>query len=159
MACIYHQPFKVRFINKDFKEFIPYAPVSPSAKSSVGILPVPVVGRKITPRCACPQDPENSVDELPVVSGIASPGAFAAREMIFQKMPNAIRNIVTMIRIRHVTSFFIKDKRSFYKLKEFSINIYFFTYILVSYVQLFSSLRNYKQCVFRSVLPYLRRNL
>ena len=101
MARVYHQPFKVRFINKDFKEFLPYSPVSPSAKSSVGILPVPVVGRKITPRCACPQDPENSVDELPVVSGIASPGAFATGKMIFQKFPRFVADVMSVIRILH----------------------------------------------------------
>jgi hypothetical protein len=40
MTCIYHQPFKVRFINKDFKKFLPYSPVSPSAESPMGIHPV-----------------------------------------------------------------------------------------------------------------------
>jgi hypothetical protein len=97
MACIYHQPFKVRFINKDFKKFLPYSPVSPSAESPMGILPVAVVGREISPRCTCPQDPENSVDELPVVSGIASPGALATGKMIFQKFPGMIRYIMPMI--------------------------------------------------------------
>ena len=108
MARVYHQPFKVRFINKDFKEFLPYSPVSPSAEAPMGILPVPVVGRKISPRCTCPQDPENSIDELPVVSGIASPGAFAAGEMIFRKFPRCVADVMPVIRIQRCYILFEK---------------------------------------------------
>ena len=99
MTRVYHQPLKVRFINKDFKEFLPHPPVSPSAESPVCILPVAVVGRKIAPPCACPQNPKNSVDELPIVSGIASPCAFAAGEMIFQKLPSFVADVMSMIHI------------------------------------------------------------
>ena len=101
MTRIYHQPFKVWFINKNFKEFFPYASVSPTTKSSVGILPVAVVGRKISPWCACPQNPENSVDELPIISGITSPGAFATGKMIFQKFPRFVADVMSVIRILH----------------------------------------------------------
>ena len=101
MACIYHLPFKVWFINKDFKEFFPYSSISPAAESPVGILPVAVIGRKISPRCTCPQNPENSVDELPIISGITSPGAFATGKMIFQKFPRFVIDVMSVIRILH----------------------------------------------------------
>ena len=101
MARIYHQPFKVWFINKDFKEFFPYSSVSPATESSVGILPVSIVWRQISPRSVCPQNPENSVDELPIISGIASPGAFATRKVIFQKFPGFVADVMSVIRILH----------------------------------------------------------
>ena len=101
MARIYHQPFKVWFINEDFKEFFPYSSVSPATKPSVGVLPVSIVWRQISPRCACPQNPENSVDELPIISGITSPGAFATGKMIFQKFPRFVVDVMSVIRILH----------------------------------------------------------
>jgi hypothetical protein len=83
MARIYHQPFKVWLINKDFKEFFPYSSISPVAESPVGILPVAVIGGKIPPRCARSQNPESRVDKLTIVSGVSSPGSFATRKVIF----------------------------------------------------------------------------
>jgi len=90
MARVYHQPFKVRLINKDFKEFLPYSSVSPSAETSMRVLPVTIIWRQIAPRGTCSQNPENCVDKLAVVSGVSSPGSFAPRKMIFQQIPNAI---------------------------------------------------------------------
>jgi hypothetical protein len=65
------------------------------------ILPVAVVGREISPRCTCPQNPKNSVDELPIVSGITSPCAFTPGEMIFQEFPGFVTDVMSVIRILH----------------------------------------------------------
>ena len=101
MARVYHQPFKVRLIYKNFKEFFPHSSIPPTAESPVSILPVTIIGRKISPRCACPQNPENSVDELPIISGITSPGAFATGKMIFQKFPRFVADVMSVIHILH----------------------------------------------------------
>ncbi len=49
MACVYHQPFKVRFIHKRFERYLPMVFVPSTAKSVVGVFPVAKIRREIPP--------------------------------------------------------------------------------------------------------------
>ena len=43
MACINHEPFKVRLIDENLKKLLPYAFVAPTAKTAVCVFPIAIV--------------------------------------------------------------------------------------------------------------------
>jgi len=68
-----HQPFHVRLVDELLKQSLPDAAVAPPAESSMRVLPVPVACRKIAPRGARAQNPENSIKETAIVVRDATP--------------------------------------------------------------------------------------
>ncbi|OGG96329.1 MAG: hypothetical protein A2527_02475 [Candidatus Lambdaproteobacteria bacterium RIFOXYD2_FULL_50_16] len=90
MACINHQPFEIRRINKNFKEFFPNSLVTPTNKTPMGITPPAQVGRKIAPGRACAHDPKDCIDKKAIVLGDAAPSSFSAGQMWFKFVPNMV---------------------------------------------------------------------
>jgi hypothetical protein len=99
MARINHQPLIVGFNYEHLKELFPNAPITPTAKSAMGIFPVSKVGRQIAPWRPRPQYPEYRVNKQPVISGLATNMPLPAGEMGLYIFPNPIRNIVSTVRV------------------------------------------------------------
>ena len=59
--------FIVIISKKDFKNAFPHAPLYPSAKSLCNRVPITKIRRRISPRCACAQNPKNSINKSPAV--------------------------------------------------------------------------------------------
>ena len=49
VACVDHQPLKVRIFDDPLQQLVPDTAVSPPAKASMGVLPVPVIRRQVPP--------------------------------------------------------------------------------------------------------------
>jgi hypothetical protein len=81
MTGIDHQPLIVRLANEYFQQGFPLPFVTPATKAPVGVLPVAVVWRQVSPRGARAQYPENSIKKPSVIVGNAAPSAFAPRQM------------------------------------------------------------------------------
>ena len=73
VAGVDHEPFVIGIDDQFFQESLPETLVAPAAKPTVGIFPVPVIGRQIPPGSAGAQNPENGVEKKPVVFGSATP--------------------------------------------------------------------------------------
>jgi hypothetical protein len=113
MACINHKPLEIRLINQSFKKPLPYTPIAPANKSSMGVAPAAKVRREIPPRRTGTHDPKNCIYEAPIVMSYATPRAFAPRQKWFKFFPNIIRNVVSsMCYWRHGFLACIEDKRS-----------------------------------------------
>jgi hypothetical protein len=90
VARINHQPLEIGFIYQCFQQAFPSSFVPPSTKSTVRIFPITVIRWQIPPWGTATQYPEHCVDELTIVAGIASPSAFATKQVRFQKFPDSI---------------------------------------------------------------------
>jgi hypothetical protein len=101
MTGVYHQPLKIWLTDQFFQQFFPNTLVTPATKAAMRIFPIPIIWRQIAPWSTCAQNPENSIDEKPVITGISAPCPFAAKQMGFQQFPNPIRNIMAMISSLH----------------------------------------------------------
>ncbi len=64
---INHEPLKVRGIDKPFKQSLPNSLVAPSAKAPVGVFPIAIIGRQITPWSAGAQNPQDGIDEEAII--------------------------------------------------------------------------------------------
>jgi hypothetical protein len=62
MAGVNHEPCKIRIIHQWLQKDFPDPAVTPTAKPAVRMLPLAIIRRQITPRSACPQNPEYGVD-------------------------------------------------------------------------------------------------
>ena len=97
VAGVDHQPFVVGLSNQFFQQPLPEALVAPSAKASVGIFPIPVVGRQVAPWGSSAQDPEHGIEKKPVVFGLSSPEALLPGEMGFEKFPGSFREVMAAV--------------------------------------------------------------
>ena len=84
VACIYHEPFKIRFNDDHFRNLLPNPAISPATKSTMSIFPVSIIRRQISPRRSCANYPENNVKKASIVAGSYAPRALLPR-MIFLK--------------------------------------------------------------------------
>jgi len=91
MACINHQPLKIRVINELFEQSLPNTPVAPTTESAVRVLPVAVTRGQIPPRRPRAQNPKHCIDELPVIFGDAAPLPALTRQMRLKERPSRIR--------------------------------------------------------------------
>ena len=73
MAGVDHQPFVIGIDDQFLQQGLPEPLVAPAAKATVGVFPVPIIGRQIPPGSTGAQDPENGVEKKPVVFGSATP--------------------------------------------------------------------------------------
>ena len=90
VAGIDHQPLHVRLVNDLLKQSLPNTPVTPATEPPMGILPVAITGRKIAPRCAGTQNPEDGINEASIVLRDASPLPALPRKMRFKEPPGGI---------------------------------------------------------------------
>jgi hypothetical protein len=95
-----HQTLVVGVINEALQECLPHALVTPAAKSLMGVFPVAVGLGQIPPRCACTQNPEHSVDELPAVFGYPSSLTVLPWQQRSNDFP--VLDVVLMLRFYHV---------------------------------------------------------
>ena len=90
VAGIDHQPLHVRLVNDLLKQSLPNTPITPAAEPPMGVLPVAITDRKITPRCAGTQNPEDGVNEAAIVLRDAAPLPTLPRKMRFKEPPGCI---------------------------------------------------------------------
>jgi hypothetical protein len=93
---IHHEPFQVWFVDADFQQPFPDARIPPSDESAVRIAPPAVFRRQIAPWRTRPQDPEDGIDEFPVVLGDSTPCSPPSREVRFDFRPHCIRKVVAV---------------------------------------------------------------
>jgi hypothetical protein len=103
VARVDHQPLKVGIVNQLLQQPLPDALIPPADEPPVRVAPTAVTPRQASPRHARPQDPENRIDELPVVLRDAAPMAFPSRKMWLKQRPRPIINIMPPNRF-HVNS-------------------------------------------------------
>lgn len=94
MTGIDHQPLKIRLVNQALEQRFPNATIAPAAEASMGVLPVAISGRQVTPRSAGSQNPKDGIDELAIVLGNAAPLPRLSWQMRFEQSPISIRKIV-----------------------------------------------------------------
>ena len=104
VACVDHQPLKVRIFDDPLQQLVPDTAVSPPAKASMGVLPVPVIRRQVPPGRPSTQDPKHRVQEKPVIPGWTPPFACSTRQVRSQLFPNLVRKVVTPMRCRHTST-------------------------------------------------------
>ena len=63
MACICHQPFKVRICDKNFEQHLPFTLIFPAAKPAMGVFTISIVWRKVSPGSTCAQDPKYGIEK------------------------------------------------------------------------------------------------
>ena len=97
VAGVDHQPFVIGIDDQFLQQSLPKALVAPAAKATVGVLPVPVIGRQIPPRSAGAQDPENGVEKKPVVFGLSAPLSLLSGQMRFEQFPGFIVDVVAAV--------------------------------------------------------------
>jgi len=90
MGDIYHQPFKVRFVNDDLKQLLPNALVAPATKAPVRVGPIPIIGWQVAPRRACAKNPQHHIDELTIVMRNPAPRTGTPGKMTLQQSPMVI---------------------------------------------------------------------
>ena len=106
VACVYHQPFKNRLTDQDFKESFPVSFVSSTAKPVMVIFPVSIIWREIPPGSCCAQNPKDSVDKQAIVAGSDASDAITARQMRFQKFTKPVRYVVAGVCRLHIFPIF-----------------------------------------------------
>jgi hypothetical protein len=97
VAGVDHQPFVIGIDDQFFQETLPEALVAPAAKATVGVFPVPIIGRQIPPGSTGAQDPENGVEKKPVVFGSATPESLLSGQMRFEQFPGFIVEVVAAV--------------------------------------------------------------
>src|SRR5690349_4733994 len=94
---IYHEPFVVWRVNQLFQQTFPNPFISPTAKTTVCILPVAVCGGQVPPGRTCPQNPENTIDKSAVVFGYTAPSTCPAWQTRFQYRPRLVRYVMPLV--------------------------------------------------------------
>ena len=90
VSGVNHEPFKVRLNDERLKQALPNAFVSPPAEPTMGVLPVAIAWREVSPRCACAQNPHHRVDEASVVVRDTAPLSALSRQMRLKQQPRCI---------------------------------------------------------------------
>ena len=60
-----HQPLKVRVIDDRIQELLPYPSIPPATKATMGVLPVSVIRRQVSPQSPSTQIPRHRIQEQP----------------------------------------------------------------------------------------------
>ena len=97
VAGVDHQPFVIGIDDQFLQQSLPKALVAPAAKATVGVFPVPIIGRQIPPGSTGAQDPENGVEKKPVVFGSATPESLLSGQMRFEQFPGFIVEVVAAV--------------------------------------------------------------
>ena len=102
VAGVYHQPLEIRFIYECFKDSLPDSLVAPTAETSMRILPVAVFGRQVSPWRPCAQYPEDRIDKLSGISGIAAPTSLVPDGVRLYHRPCCVCDVVSVLFVRHL---------------------------------------------------------
>lgn len=97
MARVNHQPLEVRFLHEQMKEPFPGTLVPPAGEATVGVLPAAVARGQVSPGRARAKDPEDGVDELPVVFCRAACPAFPSRQLRLKEFPLVVGDVVAAV--------------------------------------------------------------
>ena len=73
VSGVNHEPFKVWLNDERLKQALPNAFVSPPAEPTMGVLPVTIARREVSPRRACAQNPDHCVDKASIVMRDTAP--------------------------------------------------------------------------------------
>ena len=84
------EPFKVRRVDQYLQQAFPFSLVAPTAETTVRILSATIVRRQVAPRRARTQNPEDPVDEFPVIPGVSTPCLFPALQMGFEQLSDVV---------------------------------------------------------------------
>jgi hypothetical protein len=95
---IIHQPFVIGIVDQLLQQCLPSAIATPSAESSMRVLPAPIRGRQIPPRRTCPRNPAYRIDKSSVVVRDAAPHAFTSRQSWLKQGPRRIRDVMPLMR-------------------------------------------------------------
>ena len=95
MTGVNHQPLIVRLIHQMLQQRPPETPVPPATEPTMGVFPVSGVWRQITPGSASAQNPEDRINEPPVVLRHPTPTSRSAGQMRLQQRPDPVRNVMT----------------------------------------------------------------
>jgi hypothetical protein len=90
MGRVNHQPFKVRFVNELFKDFVPNFIIAPPLEPLMDTAKLPVIIRQIAPWSACAKNPAYSIEKSAVIFRNSSPLSPLPRKMRLYFIPNAI---------------------------------------------------------------------
>ena len=96
VAGVHHEPLQVRFVDTSLQETFPHAGVSPSDETPVGIAPITVFRRQIPPWRTGTDNPEDRVDESPVVFGDSAPSAPSAGKEGLDLCPHCIGKVMAV---------------------------------------------------------------
>jgi hypothetical protein len=114
MACINHQPFKIRLVNQQFQQAIPHTAIPPSNKPAMRIAPSAEVRGEVSPRSACAHNPKDSIDEISIILCYATPTSLSARQMRLDLCPGFVRNVMTPMRwYGHNTSLLVEVRTKY----------------------------------------------
>ena len=89
-------PLEARLVPRPLQKAFPGPLVAPPAEATMRVLPVAAIRRRLPPRSAGAQAPENGVDEPTLALRPAAPSSFAPGEMRGQHLPSLIRDSVAM---------------------------------------------------------------
>ena len=81
VACVNHEPLVIGRLDQLIEQAFPRPAIAPPAEAAVGVLPVRIAGRQISPRRSRTQYPEHSIEELSVVATYPAPLPGTAREV------------------------------------------------------------------------------
>ncbi len=101
MTGVNHQPFIVRLIHQRLQQRPPEPLVPPATEPTMGIFPVSIVWRHITPGSAGTQNPEDRINEPSIILRHPTPTSRSARQMRLQQQPDPVRNVVTPMSQSH----------------------------------------------------------
>jgi hypothetical protein len=92
-----HQPLEVRIVDEAFQQCLPNTLVAPTTESPMSVLPVAISWWQITPRRPGSQNPNDCIDESPIVPGYTTPLPHLARQMGFEQGPMSVGKVVALI--------------------------------------------------------------
>jgi hypothetical protein len=96
MTGVDHEPFVVRVDNELLQQGLPKPPITPAAKASMGVLPVSIGSRQVSPWRARAKNPEHGVDETAIILGNPTPNAGAPGQVGLKQRPVSVGDIVSM---------------------------------------------------------------
>ncbi len=101
MTGVNHQPLIVRLIHQMLQQRPSEPLVAPATEPTMGIFPVSIVWRHITPGSAGTQNPEDRINEPSIILRHPTPTSRSARQMRLQQQPDPVRNVVTPMSQSH----------------------------------------------------------
>lgn len=84
MCGVHHEPLHVRLVDTHFQQPFPNSRIAPTDEASVRIAPPAVFRRQVAPGRSSPRNPEDGVDEFPVVLGDSAPRAWSPRDAFLE---------------------------------------------------------------------------
>jgi hypothetical protein len=114
VACVYHQPLKIRLINQHFQQPLPHAAITPTDKTPMGIAPSAEIRREVSPRSASAHNPKNSIYKISIILCDTAPTSLATGQMRLYLCPGFVRYIMpSMYRNGHKTSLAVEGRAKY----------------------------------------------